>query len=123
MPRPLKPKSEIKTRWDALYVTADERLEISAAAIAADQSVSCYLIACHQRANHRPSRSTSALVQALVRAEAELEAITQSIRCQSAPMDAMLLQAHLLAIERSFRRAALPYAAGLGRENSDATPC
>jgi hypothetical protein len=123
MPRPIKPKSEIKKRWDALYVTAEERKEVAAAARAADQSVSCYLLAGHQHANHKPPRSTSDLVHALVRAEAELEAITQAVSCQSAPMDAILLQAHLLAIERSFRHAALPWAVGLGREDNDALPC
>jgi len=123
MPRPRKPNSEIKKRWDALYVTADDRLEITAAAKAADQSVSQYLVAGHQHTSHRPTQTTSAMVQALVRAEAELETITHALACHSAPMDAMMLQASLLAIERSFRLAALPWAAGLGSGESDVIQC
>ena len=123
MPRPIKPDSEIKKRWDTLYVTAEERREIAAAAKVADQSVSQYLLANHQRGDKRPSRSTSALVQALVQAEAELATITQAISCHGQPIDAMVLQASLLAIERSFRLAALPQAASLGSEDSEGIEC
>lgn len=119
MPRPIKPDSEIKKRWDILYVTADERRDVAAAAKVADQSVSKYLLANHQRANKRSSRSTPALVQALVQAEAELATISQDIDCHVQPVDAIALQASLLAIERSFRLAALPWAAGLGSEESE----
>lgn len=123
MPRPLKPDSEIKKRWDALYVTDDQRREVVAAAKAADQSVSQYLFASHQSANKRSARSTSPVVHALIQAEAELATIAQAISCHGRPIDAMALQASLLAIERSFRFAALPWAAGLGSEDSEGNQC
>lgn len=122
MPRPCKPPSEIRKRWDALYVTADERAAIAAAAEAAGQSVSRYLVAGHQHSNPRHAHAMASVVRALVRAEAHLESVAQTIATDKSSIDAVLLQSHLLAIERGFRRAALPWAACLDDGHKDTAP-
>ncbi|MFB3306840.1 hypothetical protein, partial [Pseudomonas sp. AMR01] len=72
MARPKKLASETRKRWDKLYATEAERAEISAAAAAADLSVSKYLIARHRGERLQTARSDGALLQALSVANARL---------------------------------------------------
>lgn len=95
-------------KWDVLYPTVDERLGIKAAAEAAGLTVSRYLIAAHLGTTLRPVRADGAVVQALVAAELRLAAIAREIANNMSPIEAVVLQAHLMAVERDFRRAALP---------------
>ena len=106
MARPRKPDQDKRTRWDALYVTPSERLEITKAAKQADLSVSQYRLAAHRRRG--PSADRMGTILALIQAERELAAIARQLH--AVPTDALVLHSDLLAIERSFRRAALPWA-------------
>lgn len=123
MARPRKPPSEHRKRWDALYVTADERAGIAAAAKAAGRSVSRYLVAAHQNARPQPAHGTAALLQALARSEDQLAAIAHAIAERGAPIDAVMLQADLLAVERGFRRAVLPWAVSIDNEREGDPSC
>lgn len=109
MARPRKPAEEHRTKWDVLYPTADERISIEAAAKAAGLTVSRYLIEAHAGTTLRPVRADAAVVQALVAAELHLAAIAREIANNTSPIEAVVLQAHLMAVERDFRRAALPW--------------
>ncbi|MFN3157357.1 hypothetical protein [Marivita cryptomonadis] len=110
MARPRKPKDQTRQRWDALYVTAAERKEITAAAKAQDNSVSQYLVGLHKlKGTSRGTRDARHLVQALIAAEHQLSALTQKVSTKTDPLDGLILQANLLAIERAFRRETLPW--------------
>jgi len=113
MARPRKSAEDKRDRWDALYVTAPQRAEIAAAARAAGQSVSQYLLAAHEGIARRPMHDRAGLLQAVVQAEKHLAVLAQSITANTAPIDAVMLQANLLAIERGFRLAVLPWAVAI----------
>lgn len=106
MARPRKTPERLRTRWDALYVTPDERAAITAAAMQSDMTVSRYLVAAHRRGGLSQDRSGTVL--ALIQAERALAKIAQNL--QAGPVDVLILHADLMAIERSFRRAVLPWA-------------
>lgn len=113
MARPRKPAEDKRNRWDALYVTAAQRAEIAAAAMAAGQSASQYLLAAHEGTSRRPLQDRAGLLQALVQAERHLAILAQTITTKATPIDAVMLQADLLAIEREFRLAVLPWAVAI----------
>lgn len=123
MARPHKPEHELRKRWDALHVTPAERDELTAAAKAAGQSVSQYLLSAHRGISRRGSHQTAILTQALVMAEQQLALLSQEIPAQVSPLDAVALQARLLAIERSFRQVALPWSLSLDPTAEVAGPC
>ncbi len=123
MARPHKPEHELRKRWDALHVTPAERTEVTAAALAAGQSVSQYLLSAHRGISRRGSHQTAVLTQALVMAEHHLALLSQEIPAQLSPLDAVALQARLLAIERSFRQVALPWSLSLDTAAEAADPC
>lgn len=110
MARPKKSASEMRKRWDKLYATDAERVEISAAAKAADLSVSQYLIARHRGDRLHTARSDGHLLQAMSVLNARLAANAHHIAQASSPLDATLLHADLMAIERDVRQAILPWA-------------
>lgn len=120
MARPRKADHEKRERWDKLYATAAERSEIMAAAKDAGLSVSQYLITGHRKTVIRPKHADAQMLQALAIAHAQLETLVRVLSEWATPMDALMLQAHLMAIERGFRRAALPWAASLALENAGA---
>ncbi len=109
MARPRKAVADTRTRWDALYVTPAERAEVTAAAKRAGRSVSQYLLAAHRGAPRNTSPATVPVMQALMLAEQELASLARQIQQQETAMDALLLQAHLMAIERAFRHVAMPW--------------
>lgn len=123
MARPHKPDHELRKRWDALHVTQAERAEVTAAAVAAGQSESQYLLAAHRGISRRGSHQRAILTQALVMAEQQLALLSQEIPAQVSPLDALALQARLLAIERSFRQVALPWSLSLDSGAEAADPC
>lgn len=106
MARPRKPAEDKRTRWDALYVTPSERLEITKAAKQADLSVSQYLLAAHRRRG--PSVDRTETILALIKAEHELAKVAENLK--TSPTEALILHSDLLAIERNFRRTVLPWA-------------
>lgn len=124
MARPRKVVDDLKSRWDALYVTPAERAEVTAAAERAGQSVSQYLLSTHRGAPRNASPETARVMQALMMAEQHLASLARQIQQQECAMDAVLLQAHLVAIERSFRHVAMPWSLVLddARERG-AAPC
>src|SRR5690606_39681796 len=91
MARPRKSAEDKRNRWDALYVTAAQRAEIAAAAMAAGQSVSQYLLAAHEGTSRRPLHDRAGLLQALVQAERHLTVLAQSITTKATPIDAVML--------------------------------
>ena len=109
MARPRKAAADTRTRWDALYVTPAERAEVTAAAERAGQSVSQYLLSAHRGAPRNAAPETVRVMQALVMAEQQLASLARQIQQQEGAMDALLLQAHLVAIERAFRHVAMPW--------------
>lgn len=124
MARPRKSVDDLRSRWDALYVTPAERAEVTAAAEGAGQSVSQYLISVHRGAPHDASRETVRVMQALMMAEQHLASLARQIQQQERAMDALLLQAHLVAIERAFRHVAMPWSLVLDdARESGAPPC
>lgn len=124
MARPRKAADDMRTRWDALYVTKAERAEVTAAAERAGQSVSQYLLAAHRGAPRNTSSETVRIMQALVMAERQLASLARQIQHQEAAMDALLLQAHLVAIERAFRHVAMPWSLVLNDAcDHGAPPC
>ena len=56
-------------------------------------------------------------------AEQQLALLSQEIPAQVSPLDALALQARLLAIERSFRQVALPWSLSLDSGAEAADPC
>ena len=124
MARPRKAADDMRTRWDALYVTPAERVEVTAAAQRAGQSVSQYLLSIHRGAPRNASPETVRIMQALVVAEQHLASLARQIQRQEMAMDALLLQAHLVAIERAFRHVAMPWSRVLDdARESGAPPC
>lgn len=124
MARPRKAADDLRSRWDALYVTSAERAEVAAAAATAGQSVSQYLLSAHRGAPRNSSPETVRVMQALVVAEQNLASLARHIQLQERAMDAILLQAHLVAIERAFRHVAMPWSVVLdGARDSGAPPC
>lgn len=122
MARPRKLASEKRKRWDKLYVTDAERAEISAAAEAVDLSVSQYLIAKHRGERLHSARPDGALLQALSLTNARLATIASYIAQEASPLDAMLLHADLVAIERDVRHAVLPWAISISaKDEGDAS--
>lgn len=124
MARPRKAVDDMRTRWDALYVTPPERVEVTAAAQRAGQSVSRYLLSAHRGASRKASPETIRVMQALMMAEQHLASLACQIQQQETAMDALLLQAHLVAIERAFRHVAMPWSRVLDdARESGAPPC
>ncbi|MFW2590271.1 hypothetical protein [Sagittula sp. SSi028] len=118
MARPRKPPHTRRTRWDALYASADERAEITAAAQKADRSVSRYLITLHETRTARPaSRDTSELTFAYLRARQQLAVLDEEIR-KTHPQATDILN-RLTSIERHFLREAAPWALA----NDQDPPC
>jgi hypothetical protein len=109
MARPRKAADDTRTRWDALYVTPAERADVTAAAERAGQSVSQYLLSAHRGVSRKASPETIRVMQALMMAEQHLASLARQIQQQETAMDALLLQAHLVAIERAFRHLAMPW--------------
>lgn len=108
MARPRKSAADMRLRWDALYVTAAERAAIAGAARAAGQSVSRYLIGAHADMPRPRGQDNLHRTRALIAAEQQLSDLSDRIAAAAAPLDAVLLQAELRAIERAFRQVALP---------------
>lgn len=124
MGRPCKPAHTLKTRWDALYVTPAERAEVAAAAAQAGQSVSRYLLAAHRGQTRNGAGETARIIQSLGMAEQQLAALASQFQAHARPIDAIGLQAHLLAIERMFRHAALPWSVVLDvTAEGEGPPC
>lgn len=124
MARPRKTTDNLRSRWDALYVTPVERAEVTAAATRAGQSVSQYLLSAHRGGPRNASPETARVTLSLVVAEQQLEALSRQIHQQGPAIDAITLQAHLLAIERAFRHVAMPWSLVLdGYRDSGAPPC
>jgi hypothetical protein len=125
MARPRKPAHEVRNRWDALYATNAERAEVTGAAERAGQSVSQYLLSTHRAAPRHGSHDTARVTQALVIAEHLLAHLAREIQQHFNPIDAIVLQANLLAIERSFRHAAMPWSLVLDVDGSadGGAPC
>lgn len=124
MARPRKAPDDIRTRWDALYVTPAERVDITAAAQREGQSVSQYLLSAHRGAPRNTFPETVRVMQALVVAEQHLASLARQIQQQERAMDALLLQAQLVAIERAFRHVAMPWSLVLDdARESGAPPC
>lgn len=124
MARPRKAADDLRNRWDALYVTSAERAEVAAAAATAGQSVSQYLLCAHRGGPRTASPETARVMQALVVAEQHLASLSRQIQQREMAMDVVLLQAHLLAIERAFRHVAMPWSVVLdGARDSGAPPC
>lgn len=124
MARPRKAAADTRTRWDALYVTPAERVEVTAAAQQAGQSVSQYLLSIHRGAPRNASPETVRVMQAVMMAEQHLASLARQIQRQEMAMDAILLQAHLVAIERAFRHVAMPWSLVLDdARESGAPPC
>ncbi len=117
MARPRKPSSETRTRWDTLYATIAERAEITAAANAAGLSVSRYLIARHRGDRLHAAQSDGALLQTMSVLDARLRQISYHLAQASIPLDATLLHADLMAIERDIRHAILPWAVSVSTED------
>ena len=109
MARPRKAAADTRTRWDALYVTPAERAEVTAAAERAGQSVSQYLLSAHRGAPRKAAPETVRVMQALVMAEQHLASLARQIQQREGTMDALLLQARLVAFERAFRHVAMPW--------------
>jgi len=122
MARPRKAAADTRTRWDALYVTPAERAEVTAAAERAGQSVSQYLLSAHRGAPRNAAPETVRVMQALVMAEQHLASLARQIQQQEGAMDALLLQAHLVAIERAFRHVAMPWSLVLDDARDQAGP-
>ncbi len=119
MARPRKSASETRKRWDKLYATEAERVEISAAARAAHLSVSQYLIARHRGDRLHAARSDGALLHAMSVLDARLTEISHHLAQASSPLDAILLHADLVAIERDIRHAILPWAISVSVSTED----
>ena len=123
MARPRKSVDDLRSRWDALYVTPAERAEVTAAAQREGQSVSQYLLSAHRGAPRNTSTETVRVMQALVVAEQHLASLARQIQQQEMAMDALLLQAHLVAIERTFRHVAMPWSLVLDDARESEAPC
>lgn len=123
MARPRKPASEIRKRWDKLYVTDVERVEIAAAAEAAGLSVNQYLLARHRGERLYAARSDGALLQALSAVETRLEMIARDIGHRTGDLDAVFLHAALMAIERDLRHAVLPWALSVPMQHEGDASC
>ena len=124
MARPRKAADDMRTRWDALYVTPAERVEVTAAAQRAGQSVSQYLLSVHRGAPRNASPETVRVMQDVMMTEQHLASLARQIQQQEMAMDAILLQAHLVAIERAFRHVAMPWSLVLDdARDSGAPPC
>ncbi|MCQ0090502.1 hypothetical protein [Roseovarius sp. M141] len=117
MGRPPLPPSQTRKRWDKLYATEAERAEISATARAADLTVSQYLIARHCGDRLHEARSGGAALQAMSVLDARLAEIAHHLAQASSPLDATLLHADLVAIERNIRHAVLPWAICVSTED------
>lgn len=124
MARPRKAAADTRTRWDALYVTPAERADVTAVAERAGQSVSQYLLSAHRGASRKASPETIRVMQALMMAEQHLASLACQIQQQETAMDALLLQAHLVAVERAFRYVAMPWSLVLDdARDHGAPPC
>jgi hypothetical protein len=123
MPRPRKPAEDRRDAWDVLYANAAERAEIRSAAQAAGLSVSRYLIAAHRGKGARARSVDGALIAALARAERHLSELATEVQAKCTPIDAVLLQAHLLSLERQFRHAVLPWSLLLDDRSDETAPC
>lgn len=123
MARPRKPAHDVRTRWDALYATMAEREAVAAAAQRTGQSVSQYLLAAHRAAPRHGSHDTARITQALVIAEHQLACLAREIQQQGNATDAIVLQSNLLAIERSFRLAAIPWSLVFDAASDGGAPC
>ena len=108
MTRPRKPDADRRMRWDALYLTKAERLDIEASAKAAGLAPGRYLYACHLRQPSIRAYSKSLAVAALSEASGKLNAIATEIAEAASGIDAVRIVAQLASIERQFRRAVLP---------------
>ena len=106
MPRPRKNPQQTRKRWDALYVTEQERASIAAAAHGQNCSPGQYLIGLHH--GRRPARpaSEARVLTALARAETALLQLAHKADGWEAGAD---ICAALISLERVFERAALPF--------------
>lgn len=107
MARPRKSATDTRARWDALYVTPGERAEIKAAAEAAGLSVSRYLVARHHGAAVHTTAHRRNVVVALAQAEAGLAEVSAIMAARSGSVASVETATALLALERTFRAAAL----------------
>lgn len=123
MARPRKPDHETRKRWDALYVTTAERDEITAAAKMVQKSVSQYLLASHRGGARRQAQDTTPLVHALITAERQLALLSRTIADRIKPVDALVLQASLMALERDFRCNVFPCPLALNDQGEGSPSC
>ena len=107
MARPRKSESDLRSRWDALYVTEGERSEIEAAAQAASLSPGRYLYECHRGQMPVRAGQKAHAVLALIEASHHLEAIARETADVGSAFDTVRIVSQLLSIERNFRRAVL----------------
>lgn len=120
MARPRKSEADRRSRWDTLYVTEAERLDIEAQARAAGLTPGRYLYECHLgqvpiRAHHKAQA-----VAALAAACRTLDVIAGAIADAATEIDSVRITAQLLSIERCFRRAVLGPSKGIRfRENEE----
>lgn len=120
MARPRKSEADLRSRWDALYVTGAERLDIEASARAAGLSPGRYLYARHLGQAPIRAHNKSLAVAALAEASRKLDAVVREIATAASEIDAVRIAAQLLSIERSFRRAVFaPSNAIRFRENEE----
>lgn len=92
-------------------------MEISETATAAGLSVSQYLLARHRGDHLYAARSDGAVLQAMSAIDARLAMIAQEIGRRTGNLDAVFLHAALMAIERDFRHAVLPWAVSLSAKD------
>ncbi|WP_284262120.1 hypothetical protein [Roseicyclus amphidinii] len=108
MTRPRKPDADRRMRWDALYLTKAERLDVEVSAKASGLAPGRYLYACHLRQAPIRVHSKALAVAALSEASGMLQAIATEIAEAAPEIDAVRIAAQLTSIERQFRRAVLP---------------
>lgn len=116
MARPKKDPSELRQKWDALYVTAAERMSIQAKAAKADLSVSRYLVSLHAEGQVSNRNDWRRNIQLLSVATDQLGLIARSIPQEPGPTDApselsgrLQIAASLLEIERLIRSQVMPW--------------
>lgn len=132
MARPPKDPSQLRKRWDALYVTDVERACVTAAAAAAGLSVSRYFLSLHTGGHIVNRDDWRQNIQLLSTVTRQLEDIARSIGTASdadaggGPPHCLKIATSLLSLERLIRDAVMPWQAGeppIAFENEDAGPC
>ncbi|MFP7675528.1 plasmid mobilization protein [Marivita sp. S0852] len=115
MARPQKDPTDLRKRWDALYVTPAERAAVKAAAAEAGLSASQYLLSLHMNGHVTNRDDWRRSVQLLTVVTQQLDVIARSSPgaegTVGTPLQSLEIARSLLNLERWIRDQVMPWTA------------